>query len=239
MNNYNPLQTTWLNPNIEYLFGDEITEYDMRDAGFNLIKQYRLLPDEKIRELSMIPKGYERNVQVGILQGKDKEFSEALLSKFAEMRKIFIETNGLTDDDIISVKKDAIFTVGTVKRTHFGGVVFVPKNHYTSYLRFPEINNLEIYYDSGNMDIKGMSDQAVNRHRLYMYDFIRSVIEMIENNSSRVKRYLIKFISDYKSHDLEDPFYIEFNSLSKNMNPIFNFQNVIIPLVRIVIKELN
>lgn len=236
---YNPSQTTWLNPNIEYLFGDEIIEYDMKDAGFNLIKQYRLLPDEKIRELSMIPKGYERNVQVGILQGKDKEFSEALLSKFAEMRKIFIETNGLTDDDIISVKKDAIFTIGTVKRTHFGGVIFVPKNQYTSYLRFPEINNLEIYYGAGSMDIKGMSDQAVNRHRLYMYDFIRSVIEMIEDNSSRVKRYLTKFISDYKSHNLEDPFYIEFNSFSKDMNPIFNFQNIIIPLVRIVIKELN
>ena len=41
---YNPSQTTWLNPNIEYLFGDEIIDYDMKDAGFNLIKQYRLLP---------------------------------------------------------------------------------------------------------------------------------------------------------------------------------------------------
>lgn len=239
MGGYTPSKTTWLNPNIEYLFGDEIIEYDMRDAGFNLIKQYRLLPDEKVRELSMIPKGYERNVQVGILQRENKVFSQALLSKFAEMRKIFIETNGLKDDDIISVKKDAIFTIGSVKRTRFGGVTFIPKNQYTSYLRFPGINNLEIYYASGNMDIKGMGDQAVNRHRLYMYDFIRSVINMIENKSSRVKRYLIQFISDYKNHELEDPFYVEFNSLSKDINPVFNFQNIVVPLVQIVIKELN
>lgn len=239
MPGYNPSKTTWLNPNIEYLFGDEIIEYDMRDAGFNLIKQYRLLPDEVIRELSMLPKGIERNTRVGILQRDDKVFSQALLAKFAEIRKIFIETNQLSDDDIISVKKDAIFTIGTVKRTKFSGIEFAQKNCYTSYLRFPGINNLEIYYSSGDMDIKGMSDQAINRHRLYMYDFIRTMIRMIEDKSSRAKRYLIQFISDYKSHELDDAFYVEFNSFSKAINPIFNFQNVIVPLVQIVLKELD
>jgi len=239
MTSYNPSKSTWLNPNIEYLFGDEIIEYDMRDAGFSLIKQYRLLPDAMIRELSALPKGIERNTKVGLIQRDDKEFSNALLKKFAEIRKIFIETNQLTDDDIISVKKDAIFTVGPVKRTHFGGIEFAQKNLYSSYLRFPGINDLEIYYSSDRMDIKGMGDQAIGRHRLYMYDFIRTTIGMLEDNSSRVKRHLMKFVSDYKAHELEDAYYLEFNAQSKNLNPVFNFVNVIVPLIQIVSRELN
>ncbi|MCM1233263.1 MAG: hypothetical protein NC489_24360 [Ruminococcus flavefaciens] len=238
MGGYNPSNTTWLNPNIEYLFGDEIIEHDMKEAGFSLIKQYRLLPDEKIRELALLPKD-ERTIRIGMIQRDDKVFSQALLSKFAEMRKIFIETNHLTDDDIISVKKDAIFTVGTCRRIKFGGVEFVRKNTYSSYLRFPLINNLEIYYSSDGMDIKGMGDSAVNRHRLYMYEFIRTMIGMIEDNSSRAKRYLMKFVSDYKWHNLPDEYYLEFNSFSKSLNPIFNFQCIIVPFIQIVSRELN
>ena len=48
---YNPSKTTWFNPDIEYLFNNEIIEYDMKDAGFNIIKQFKLLPDIKIKEL--------------------------------------------------------------------------------------------------------------------------------------------------------------------------------------------
>ena len=61
---YNPSKSTWLNPNIEYLFNDDIIEYDIHDAGFSLIQQYQLLPPEKIKELERIPKGIQRHIQV-------------------------------------------------------------------------------------------------------------------------------------------------------------------------------
>ena len=41
--NYEPSKTTWLNPNIEYLFDYDIREYDIQDAGFNLIKQFIII----------------------------------------------------------------------------------------------------------------------------------------------------------------------------------------------------
>ena len=235
---YNPSKQVWLNSNIEYLFGDDIIEYDIRDAGFNIIKQYKLLPDEKIRELTLMGKGEARHIAVGKLQRDDKDFSNKLLDKFTEVRKIFISTNNLSDDDIISVKKDAIYTIGRCNRTKFGGIEFAEKNHYTSYIRFPDINNLEIYYTSNNMDIKGMGDHAINRHRLYMYEFIMSAIGMIENNNQRVKRIISKFIDDYKSLSLDEEFYVEFNNMSREINPIFNYKNIIIPLVKIILKEM-
>lgn len=235
---YDPKKSTYLNPNIEYLFNDEIIEYDIQDAGFSLIRQYHLLPDEKIKELSLMEKGGERHRAIGMLQRDDKVLSKALSDKFAEVRMIFIAANNLTDNDIISVKKDAIYTIGPCQRLKFGCIRFVPKNRYTSYVRFPNVQNLEIYYSPEAMDIKGIGDSAINRHRLYMMEFLRTVIGMIEDGNSRVKRYLMKFINDYKSNDLEDVFYLEFNNTSRTLNSAFNFQNIIVPIVHIVLKEM-
>ena len=235
---YDTSKSTWLNPNIEYLFDNEIIEYDIQDAGFSLIKQYKLLPDTKIRELEILGKGLDRHIAVGRLQGNDKEFSKSLNTKFAEIRKIFISMNGLDDNDIISVKKDAIYTIGRCKKSKFDSIIFREKNIYTSYIRFPNINNIELYYSINGIDIKGMSDSAVNRHRLYLLDFINKYIPYIESKNVFVKKYLRNFINEYKFHELEDEFYVEFNAQSNKINPIYNYQNILIPLTLITMKEL-
>lgn len=234
---YNPSKSTWLNPNIEYLFDDEIIEYDIQDAGFSLIKQFHLLPDDKIRELASLDKGDERHRAVGMLQ-KDREFSKILLDKFAEVRTVFISVNNISDNDIVSVKKDAIYTIGPCRRLKFGLVNFVAKNRYSSYIRFPDVQNLEIYYSTEVMHVKGIGDSAINRHRLYMMEFIRQIISMIESNNPRAKRYLMEFIRKYKTQELEDEYYLEFNNLSRNLNPIFNFQKIIVPITNIILREM-
>lgn len=234
---YNPAKSTWLNPNIEYLFDDEIIEYDIQDAGFSLIKQFHLLPDDKIRELAALDKGEERHRAVGMLQ-KNREFSKVLLNKFAEVRTVFISVNNISDNDIVSVKKDAIYTIGPCSRLKFGLVNFAAKNRYSSYIRFPDVQNLEIYYSSEVMHVKGIGDSAINRHRLYMMEFIRQIISMIESNNPRAKRYLVEFIRRYKTQELEDEYYLEFNNLSRNLNPIFNFQKIIVPIANIILREM-
>lgn len=235
---YDPYKSTWLNPNIEYLFDESIIEYDIQDAGFSLIKQYRLLSDEKIKELTMMGKGRERHIAVGILQKDDKDFSKRLMDKFAEIRNIFITLNNLSDDDIISVKKDAIFTTKKCSKVNFENIHFIEKNSYSSYIRLPGINNLEIYYSDKGIDIKGMSDKAVNRHRLYMMEFIRNIISMIENKNPQAKRYILDFIMKYKSLDLDEEYYLEFNNISKDLNLLFNYQNIIVPFTQIILKEI-
>lgn len=238
MNGYNPSKSVWLNPNIEYIFNSEIIEYDLKDAGFNLIKQYHLLSDEKINELSRLDKGKERHIAIGKLQRDDKELSKALTEKFTEIRTIFIGANKLTDNDIISVKKDAIFTIGECNKLKFGSLIFAQKNVYTSYIRFPNINNLEIYYSEDKIDIKGMSDSSINRHRLYMLEFIKTCINFIESKNIRARKYIMQFIDDYKFHNLDDEYYLEFNNISKDINPLFNYQNIIIPILQIILREV-
>lgn len=234
---YNASKSTWLNPNIEYLFDNQIIEYDMQDAGFSIIKQYNLLPKETIQRLSSLDKGRERHIAIGKLQGENKEFADALKEKFAEMRSFFIMANELTDDDIISVKKDAIYTIGNVHKRIFGKVEFREKNTYTSYIRFSNINNLEIYYADGIMDIKGISDESINKHRLFMYEFIYDIITMIESHDAGLKRKLMGFIDQYKSLEIDQEYYLEFNNKSRELNPMFNYQNILIPLVQIVLRE--
>lgn len=236
---YDYKKSTWLNPNIEYLFNADIIEYDMKDGGFSLIKQFNLLPQEKIKELERIDKGIMRHIEVGKLQRENKEFSKSLNDKFAEVRRIFITSNGLTDNDIISVKKDAIFTTKPCKRVNFGKVHFADKNHYTSYIRFPNINNIEIYYGDNGIDIKGMGDIAVNTHRLYLIEFLKNTINMIENKDARTKRYVCKFISDYKFNNLgSETYYLEFNNKSRDFNALFNYKNLLIPIIQIVQREV-
>lgn len=236
---YNPSKSTWLNPNIEYLFNDDIIEYDIHDAGFSLIQQYQLLPPEKIKELERIPRGIQRHIQVGVLQRDDKEFSKRLTDKFTEVRALFMMMNQLKDDSIISVKKDAIYTIGKVKRTTFGKVKFMEKNHYSSYIRFPDISNLELYYGENGIDVKGMGDAAVNRHRLYMLEFLRKSIKSIEEQDSSVKRKFMRFFNQYKFDELDEEFYIEFNNVSRDQNKLFNYANLLIPLLKIIMREVN
>lgn len=235
---YNPSKSVWFNPNIEYLFDDEIIEYDMRDGGFSLIKQYQLLSPEKIRELSALGKGEERHKAIGNLQ-KDKEFSKALMDKFAEARTLFISFNHLEDDQIISVKKDAFFVTGKCKRRVFGKIEFVPKNQYSSYIRLPNLQNMEFYYSSSGMDVKGMGETSLNRHRIYLLEFVRKIFEGIEtHNVHQLRRMIKQFVDEYKSGDLDEAYYLEFNDISRNPNPVHNFQQLIVPLVQIVLKEL-
>jgi len=234
---YDSRKTNWLNPYIQYLFDDEIIEYDMKDAGFNIIKQFKLLPSEKIIELEKMGKGFDRHKAIGILQ-RDREFSTRLLDKFAEMRGLFVGYNNLGDNNIIAVKKDAIFTIGECKKTKFGGIEFAQKNKYSSYIRFEDNHNIEIYYSNELTDVKGMSESSLNRHRFYILQFLREVIAKLEDKNSSVRRDLIKFIMDYKSMTLDETYYLEFNNKSTDINPVYNYQKVLIPLVQIIEKEL-
>lgn len=235
---YDPNKTVWFNPNLEYLFDVELIEYDMHDAGYSLIKEFQLLPQEEMLKLDIMTKGIDRHIAVGKLQAENKEFSKALTEKFSDLRRIFITSNGLSDDRIVAVKKDAIYTIGKCEKCIFGRIEFLPKNIYSSYIRFINNQNIELYYSDKKIDIKGISDSSINRHRLYLLEFLRKIIHMIENKDEGVKRYIIKFIESYKAHELEEEYYLEFNNLSKNINPVYNYQNLFVPLVQIIQKEM-
>ena len=115
-------RSLYLNKNIDYLFGVDICEYDIESAGLNIIKYYGLLPQDRITYLEGMSKE-ARNKQIGIYQRDDSVFKEALSEGFVNIRKEFFELNEIEDDDILSIKKDAIFTLDRrMRHTKIGNV---------------------------------------------------------------------------------------------------------------------
>ena len=233
---YQPNMTTYLNPDIEYLFDHPIYEYDIKNAGFSIINEFHLLSQDIIRDLSKMEK-MKQTIEIGKLQRDDKEFSKRLLEKFAYCRKIFLMENDIQDDEIISVKKDAFFITKKCFKTKFGMTQFRIKNEYSSYLRFVENHNIELYYNDETLDIKGIGESGIYKHKLYMIVFINDMMGKLETHDSGVKRYLKSFIRRYKSNLLDEAYYLEFNNKSMEIDPYYNWIHVITPFVKLITMQ--
>jgi len=117
----------------------------MKSAGLSLIKEYSLLPADRIKELESFPKSIMVR-EIGLIMRDNKEFNKKLSRAFSMMRKQFFKENDLNSENVLSIKKDAVYVIGkTCAHTKFGEVEFVPKNKYTSYHKF---GNIGMYYRS-------------------------------------------------------------------------------------------
>lgn len=246
----------YLDDNIDYIFNKEIIEYDIKSAGLNIIKRFKLLDENKINYLSKLEK-LHRDITIGKIQRKDKEFSKALMTGFKECRRMFFDANEIEDDEVLSIKKDAIFLLRTVKNTQFENIKFVNKNEYISYIR---LGKYEIYHNSGKIDVKGIADETLKLHEDGMLKFLNTFFVMMESepNEKKIKKLLSEFAYEYKNMLLPMSFYREFNEKSlfktnigfesglssylTNINKdcdfldiSYNYLNVITPLISIVI----
>ncbi len=77
------------NKNIFILTSTPIIEYDMKEAGFSLIREYKLLSDKTIEFLLTKDKLY-RTIFIGKERGKNKDFSKRLTESFVKARKLFL-----------------------------------------------------------------------------------------------------------------------------------------------------
>jgi hypothetical protein len=197
---------------IDYIIGKHIIEYDMKDAGFNLIKYYRLLPESEIKRLEKLKK-YTRKIQIGLIRRDDKVFNKSLARCFELMRRKFIKANNIQDCNILSIKHDAIFTVGkNCSNTKFKNVEFIPKHKYTSFHRF---NNIEMYFNSitKNLDVKGINDEDLKKHKKYMLSILQEIFYMLElSPHDDFVKNMKDFIKMYKERKLHVGYYRELNS---------------------------
>lgn len=219
-------KTVFLNKDIKLISNSEIIEYDMRNAGFSLIKKYRMLPDSKIKELEKLGKKetvfdkkygkHERDIEIGKLQRKDSNLSDKLKVAFTMERERFLEMNQISENEIISIKKDAFF-ISSAKCIHGEIDEFInfrKKNRYTSYLY---IKPFEIYFKKGELlEIKGMGDEAYEKHKDYMIHFIYTILQKLETQElSSVLNYFRRFIDSYKGYELDTEYYRIFDNQSK------------------------
>ena len=208
---------TFLNKNFLYLFNRDIIEYDMEEAGFSLIQEFHLLPEKKISQLKTKGK-QKRKIEIGLLQRKDEKFKKELKLAFEEARKLFFEENHLEVNDILSIKKDAIFTQTRCDVEKIGKHINFRKKHtYTSYLLLTEkkMKPIEIYYSPFSIEIKGISNSVLSYHEEYMLTLFRKFFHRMETTDSiSVISYLRRFIDKYKYRELDLGYYRNFNVLS-------------------------
>lgn len=242
----------YLDKNVSYLCSQEIYEYDMKSAGFNIIKYFKLLSERQIKELENMSKK-KRQIAIGLLTRNNKELATALNDGFIKARKMFFEANGLQEEDILAIKKDAIFTLKYCNHTEFDNIVFDVKNYYSSYFY---LNKTEFYYNpKTGIDVKGFQKQA-HLHADYMLDFLAYYAKLLETGK---RTEVIKFIKDfagyYKRKELDISYYRELNSDSffkstitvfdqtlyfenmldyEQLDITYNYVNYIVPLIQIL-----
>ena len=164
----------------------------------------------------------------------------------------------LEKDQILAIKKDAIFTLKEVNYTKFGVCEFAKKNQYTSFLRLGE---LEFYYGYDKLDVKGLGEEALKKHENYMLKFIKTIFHKLETSTEdEIKRYFTRFYSRYKHRELDLGYYREF-SVNSNFRVLgddviydnesfipyedkrerldinYNFQRIMLPLLGILLDE--
>lgn len=203
----------WLDKDVDFMICD-IIEYDMKRAGLSIIKEDKLLPEELIQKYEAMPKK-EADKAIGKLQIKNTELKDGLKQGFRKYRLLFGELNDITDDDIVSVKKDAIFTKKYCEHTHVGEyITFVEKHEYQARLY---LNGCEFYWKyDGGIDVKGIAEDKVQLHEDYMLNVIWKVIKhMGEYDYDGGIKYLVKFMDDYKFKRLPIAYYRELNQLSE------------------------
>lgn len=199
----------YTNKIIEYLVSREIVEYDIQEAGFNIVKRYKLLSEYKINQLEQLSKK-ERHISLGYIQRYDTDFRDQLNNKFVEVRKLFFEANNINPDDVLSIKKDAIFMLKRCHCTEFDNILFREKNIYTSYYY---LNKKEMYVNNNTLDIKGISDEKLKLHENYMIDLLFKLFKMVELSSKRQLINNLKEVSYfYKNKKLHIGYYRELNS---------------------------
>ena len=234
----------------------EIIEYDMKRANTSLMRYYNIYPSAKLDRIDKLPKG-QREFTVGMLCRENPDISKKLTESFDTMMKMFLERNDLTEDDLISIKKDAAFVINRkVKERTFGCVEFAKKNSYCAYLKIPRY---EFYIKKDStIDVKGIGDKdALALHTNGMLQFVNDVIAMYsKNDTESLSKYLHEFVEVYKKRELPFDYYREFNSQSAFMmyssdNELttfdvidesiiddidisFNYMNIILPVIRVV-----
>lgn len=202
------------NKDIRFLINDDITEYDIKSAGINLAKEFGYLDKKTIYKLEHMDKE-RRNREMGLMKIKNKQFIKNENKALIEARKLFIKSNNLSINNIISIKKDAIFTSKRCKELKFGNIEFVPKNKYTTYLL---MNNLEFYHNMDKLDVKGINDELLDKHKNYMLYFFHKYFTSCEfGNRKLLIDEMIDFTYKYKSKLLDIGYYREFNANSSFM----------------------
>lgn len=200
---------------VKALFNHRIVEYDMKSANTSIAREFGLLPEKRIKELENLPKK-DREIAVGLILRDNPGYSEKQKLGFIAARKLFFTQNEILDEEVVAIKRDAIFVMRYVDNEQVtDNIDFRMKNVYSSFINLGK--NIEIYYNQEGLDIKGIDDEIYKeRHSEYFGMFLYSLIRRIESSErNSYLTYLRMMFDMYKHRQLDSGYYREFNAKSQ------------------------
>lgn len=203
---------------LKFLFSTYIREYDISKANINILYSKGVLSKDMYDKLKVATRE-ERQITIGIMQLENKKVQNILSSGIIEAKKQLFEANNIQDNDILSIKNDAVFIINKVlSNTRFGGnIEFKLKNTFTDFIH---LQGIEIYYGidrvfkTETIEIKGLGKNKY-LHDNFMTDFIIYMITELEsgNVESAISSFT-DFYNDYINGELNIGYYREYNSTS-------------------------
>lgn len=254
----------WINPYKAFECNSEIIEYDIKAGNASVSKDYKLIPESLADEwLGM--DGNQRKVVCGLYQRDHKDYARRLEECFDDAVNKFIKINSLDkDEDIISIKRDAIFVQNkNILHEHISdNIHFRPKNSYHAYLFLKDLKKIpyEFYFlRNKDIDIKGIKDEMKEKHKNGIIYLLNELVEVAEKNGMS-RRAINLFMKDivymYKRKELIYDCYKTFNKFEavfnifmegerfsleeidedmiEFLNISYNYLNVIMPLQQTV-----
>lgn len=194
----------YLNKDISYYVGT-IYEYDIKHAYPSILKNTNFIfCDKNLRNDIENFQNYKNKKELLIRIGKEiklnnniiKYINEYLLKSIKDIQ----EKNKLNNENIFSIKKDALFVNKKCNNLKFSKVEFSEKNQYQLYL-FNYINKQEFYinkkFDTYNYSIKGIGKDVDRELYNNMCKFVYHTI--LNNDLSLVKELQELFMNnDYR-----------------------------------------
>lgn len=201
---------------IDY-FSGYIIEYDLSKANINALLSRGIIDKDYYTFLYNAEKKY-REVTIGNMIKKDEKIYKEIQLGIKDAKRMFIEKNNIQDEEILSIRNDALFILSErPMEQQFGYYYFAKKNVFTLFFKF--FKNKEFYYrfDQNSMkdiiEVKGISDENLIPHREYFLKFLADISYSIQRSTIEETLNIYNaFLSSYLNRTLDIHFYREFNS---------------------------
>lgn len=216
------MTSLWKNINysspIPYVINKYITEYDIKKANISVLLHEGVIDEATYKMLYESDRDY-RERYIGLIEKFDSSVYSVLSNGIIDFKRRFCEANELEDEDILSIKNDAIFVIAKkCVHKHFDNIIFDDKTVYTL---FTKLNNLEVYYNYdmiGNneiIDVKGIKDDILTLHKDYMVSFLCDVFYRLQCSTVEdAIKCCSTFYEEYVGRKLGIGYYREFNANS-------------------------
>lgn len=201
----------YLDKNIKYIKNGLIQEYDMKNGGISILYHNKLLSQDDYDYLMNDLDKLQRNIAVGKWLKDNPKASVELMDGFKMARDLFLSKNEVQPENVLSIKKDAIFLVNTSVKVEQVNedYLFRKKNEYTTYIN---LGHKEFYYNVVDdiLDVKGISETAQLMQKDYLLKFIKECLKL-DSDGKKEELFikLLEFKDSFIKRELSKEYYYD------------------------------